>query len=97
MHVITYKRIKEFVANHPESNVALGNWYKKMKRSNFDNVNEIRRSFKDSDYIGNQRFVFNICNNKFRLVTVILISTQIVLIRFIGTHEEYVRINSKII
>ena len=97
MHVITYKRIKEFSIKHPQSGVALGNWHQKMKRSAPGSINDIKRIFKNSDYIGNNRFIFNICGNKYRLIAVIFLSTQIVLIRFIGTHEEYNRIDCRII
>jgi mRNA interferase HigB len=95
MHVITYKRIKEFILKHPQSSVALGHWYKKMKRSTPESVNDVKRIFNNTDYIGNDRFVFNICGNKYRLIAVIFISTQIILIRFIGTHEEYDRIDCR--
>lgn len=91
MHVITKKTLDDFSVKHPQSRVALGTWYKKMKKSSPESVNKIKRMFKGTDYIGNDRYVFNICGNKYRIVAMIFISTQIVYIRFIGTHEEYNR------
>ena len=94
MHVISYKRINEFIKDHPDSAVKLVRWYKWMKRGKFQSLNEIKRKFSGVDYIGNERYVFNISGNKYRLVAVIFLSTQIVLIRFIGTHAEYDKIKA---
>lgn len=95
MHVITKKTLDDFSMKHPQSRVALGTWYKKMKKLRPESVNKVNRLFKGTDYIGDDRYVFNICGNKYRIVALIFISTQIVFIRFIGTHAEYNRINSK--
>lgn len=93
MHVISYKRIREFIKEHPDSGVKLGRWYKWMKKGKYKNLVELRRKFPGMDYIGNDRYVFNISGNKYRLVAVIFLSTQILLIRFIGTHAEYNKID----
>ena len=94
MHVISYKRIREFIKDHPDSAIKLGRWYKWMKKGKFSNLNEIKRKFSGVDYIGNDRYVFNIAGNRYRLVAVVFLSTKIVLIRFIGTHAEYDKINA---
>jgi mRNA interferase HigB len=93
MHVVSYKRIREFTKDHPDSLVSLSRWYRRMKKGKFNTINELKRKFSDVDYIGNDRYIFNISGNKFRLVAVVFISTHIILIRFIGTHKEYERIN----
>ena len=95
MHVITKKTLADFSLKHPQSRVALGTWYKKMKKSSPQSVHGVKRIFRGTDYIGDARYVFNICGNRYRIVALIFISTQIVIIRFIGTHAEYNRINSK--
>jgi len=95
MHVITKKTLDDFSLKHPEARIALGTWHKRMKRSRPASTNEIKRLFKGTDYIGNDRYVFSICGNKYRIIALIFISTQIVFIRFIGTHAEYDRIKSK--
>jgi mRNA interferase HigB len=94
MHVISYKTIIEFIKDHPDAELKLGRWYKWMKRGKFRNLNDIKGRFPGVDYIGNDRYVFNISGNKYRLIAVVFLSTQIVLIRFIGTHAEYNKINA---
>lgn len=97
MHVVSYKRIREFVEDHPDAELKLGRWYKWMKKGRFQNVSEIKKKFSEVDYLGNDRFVFNISGNKYRLVALINFCKQKVFIRFIGTHPEYERINCKTI
>ena len=77
MHVISYKRIREFIKDHPDSAIKLGRWYKWMKKGKFNNLNEIKKKFSGVDYIGNDRYIFNISGNKYRLVAVIFLSTRI--------------------
>lgn len=93
MHVITKKTLDNFSVKHPQSRVDLGTWYKRMKKTKPESVKGVKRLFKGTDYIGDDRYVFNICGNKYRIVALIFISTQIVFIRFIGTHGEYNKIN----
>ena len=93
MHVLTYKRIKEFSSRHPQSRVPLSRWYKRMNKSSPHSVNDIKRLFVSADYIGNDRFVFNISGNKYRLVALINFCKQKVYVRFIGTLGEYSNTN----
>lgn len=97
MHVITYKRIKEFSIKHPQSSLALRDWYHRMNKLKLNGVNDVKRKFSDVDYIGDYRFVFNICGRKYRLVVIMFFVTKKVFIRFIGTHAEYSKINSRTI
>ena len=95
MRVITKRTINEFSNKHSDSNVSLSQWYKRMNKATPESVNDIKRLFKGADYVGNDRFVFNICGNEYRLIALINFSKQKVFIRFIGTHAEYNKINSR--
>ncbi len=97
MHVISKKTLTDFSVKHPQSKVALGIWYKKMNKSSPQSVSDVKRIFRSTDYVGNDRFVFNICGNKYRLVALINFCKQKAFVRFIGTHAEYSKINCKII
>ena len=97
MHVISYKGIREFIKDHPDASLKLRRWYKWMKKGKYSNLNDIKKKFPAVDYIGNDRFVFNIQGNKYRLVALINFCKQKVFIRFIGTHSEYEKTNCKTI
>ena len=95
MHVISYKRIREFIKDHPDSAIKLVRWYKWMKKGKFRNLNEIKRKFSSVDYIGNDRYVFNIAGNRYRLVAMINFKAKRTYIRYIGTHAKYNKTNCK--
>ena len=95
MRIVTFKRIKEFIEKHNDSKTALEEWYFKTTKAKWGNLSDIKRNFNTVDYVGNNRFVFNIKGNNYRLVAIIIFSSQKVYIRFIGTHTEYQRIDCK--
>jgi len=88
MHIITRKRIREFVRKHPDSEVSLDNWYRIVKKSNYNSFIEVRRQFPSSDYVDGI-VVFDIGGNKYRLITAIHFDRKKVYIRDILTHKEY--------
>ena len=93
MRIFTEKPLKIYAELHPEAKTALQDWIKKVKQAQWHNLNDIRQTFNSVDYIGNQRYVFNIKGNDYRLVVVIQFTPQFVYVRFIGTHSEYDRID----
>jgi mRNA interferase HigB len=61
------------------------------------NVNDVKKTFNSADYVGNDRIVFNIKGNQYRLVGLTIFRTRTVFIRFIGTHSAYDKIDVKTI
>ena len=53
---------------------------------------DLKAAFPSADYVGNDRYVFNISGNKFRLVTIVVFFQGFLHIRFVGTHAEYDKI-----
>jgi mRNA interferase HigB len=90
MHVITRKRLIEFAQKHPEAESALENWYRIVKRTNFDSFAELRKTFPTADHVGNLT-IFNIGGNKVRLIAAIHYNRNIIYIRHVLTHKEYDR------
>lgn len=95
MRIFTEQALKEFITKHPSSKTALQVWSSVVKRSRWSNYADLKETFNSVDCIGNQRYVFNIKGNEYRLVAVIKFTIGFVYIRFIGTHDEYGRINCK--
>ena len=89
MHVISHKKLKEFYDIHPRVKTALEQWYDIVESANWTCFADIKKDFNNVDGIGNQRYVFNIKGNHYRLVVVIQFVIQRVYIRFVGTHSEY--------
>ena len=93
MRIFTEQILKEYADNHPDSKPALQYWVSTVTKSRWSCFADIKRTFNNVDNIGNQRYVFNIKGNNYRIVVVIKFTIQFIYIRFVGTHKEYEKIN----
>ena len=87
------KYAEEYAEKHPESKIALQDWVSTIKKSDWECFADIKKTYNSVDNVGNQRYVFNIKGNNYRLVVVIKFTIKFVYIRFIGTHKEYDKID----
>jgi mRNA interferase HigB len=94
MRIVTLKRIQQYAESFPDSDMPLRNWYKTTKESEWNCYADIKKSFDSVDSVGNDRFVFNIKGNDYRLIAIIIFASKKVYIRFIGTHSEYEKIKN---
>jgi mRNA interferase HigB len=95
MVVISQKAIHDFALKYPLSADPLNRWVKNVNQANWNTFAEVKESFSTTDYIGNDRYVFDIGGNKFRLVAMIHFSIRTLYIRFIGTHAQYTELSKK--
>lgn len=95
MRVVTPRRLSEFSIKHPDAKIPLLYWYEIVKTAKWTKLADIKNDFNSVDYVGNNRYVFNIKGNDFRIVVIIIFVSQKVYIRFIGTHSEYDKITAK--
>jgi len=97
MRIVTFKAIKEYVKKDANAAIALYEWYHRVRRANWNNLLELKKDFNSVDYVGNERYVFNIKGNHYRIVCIIIFASKKIYIRFIGTHVEYNKISAKMI
>lgn len=97
MVVISYRKIREFSLKHADAVDALNNWYRISERSNWSNFKEINEIFNSVDFVGNDRYVFNIRGNRYRLIALIHFNIRTVYILFVGTHSEYDKVDASTI
>ncbi|NCR02208.1 MAG: type II toxin-antitoxin system HigB family toxin [Microcystis aeruginosa L211-11] len=76
MHVISYRRLREFTNKHADSRIALENWYKIASKAIWYNLVEVQTVFPKAEAVGNFT-VFNIKGNSYRLI------------KYVLTHAEY--------
>jgi mRNA interferase HigB len=95
MIVIALKAIKLFGKYYPLAVVPLNEWYKKTKEADWINFNEVKQTFNSCDAIGNDRYVFNIGGNNYRLIAMIHFKNRTLYIRDILTHAQYDEHNKK--
>lgn len=92
MRVISFSMIREFIAKHADADVPLRDWYKRVCKANWNSFADIKQTFNTADYVGNDRYVFDIKGNNYRIVAIVIFINKKVYMRFVGTHEEYDRI-----
>jgi mRNA interferase HigB len=75
----------------------LGTWLADAQRATWRSPNEIRTTYANASIIGNEWVVFNIRGNNYRLIVAISYRAQIVLIKFIGTHADYDKVDAEMV
>jgi len=95
MRIISRRTLREFWEKHPDSEQPLKAWFKIAKKSEWDTYHDIKAEFRNASIVGNDRVVFNIKGNDYRLVVRIIFEQRKMWIRFIGTHNEYDKTNVK--
>jgi len=95
MRVVTPKKLTEYSIKHPSAKIPLLHWYEIVKTAKWKNLADVRKDFNSADYVGNNRYVFNVKGNDYRLIVIIIFVSEKVYIRFIGTHSEYDKISNE--
>jgi mRNA interferase HigB len=95
MHVISRPKLIDFWEKHSDSEVPLSVWFKKVRQAQWNGINDLKRDFPTADYVGNNRVVFDIKGNHYRIIVLVFFDGQKVYIRFVGTHAEYDKVNAK--
>lgn len=93
MVIISYGTLKSFYDKYPNAKDALNNWYRLVLMADWSSYHEMKNMFNAVDAVGNDRFVFNIRGNNYRLVAMIFFDIRTVYIRFIGLHKDYDKID----
>src|SRR5208283_5298028 len=88
VRVISRKKLKEFWERHLDVRQPLQAWYDDAKRSIWRSPADIKTVYR------NDRFVFNLKGGSYRLVVAMRYEYGIVFMRFVGTHQEYDRIDA---
>lgn len=86
MRVISKWVLREFWELHPDCTQQLKSWYQEMDNTNLRNPTDIKTSYPSASFLANNRVVFNIKGNKYRLIVKVAYKHQIIWIIFIGTH-----------
>jgi len=92
--VIAKKILREFWEKHSDCEQQLKSWYQEANNAEWKSPNEIKSEYPSASILSNNRVVFKIKDNNYRLIIKINYDYQIVWIRFIGNHSEYDRINA---
>lgn len=88
--MISRKRLRDFVRQHPDAEGPLAAWYRIMRQMNFATFSDLKRAFGSADKVG-RLTVFNIAGNRYRVIAAIHYNRRRVYVRHVLTHAEYDR------
>ena len=94
MRIIAKKILREFWERYPDCKQQLKAWFQETDKAEWRNPKDIKREYPSASILADNRVVFNIKGNHYRLVVKINYDYQMVWIRFIGTHAEYDKIDA---
>ena len=94
MRIIARKTLRAFWETHPDAQQALQAWYHDVKRTTWKTPNDIKSVYRSASFLSDNRVVFNVKGNKYRLIVVVVYQHGIVYIRFVGTHADYDKIDA---
>ena len=96
MNVVALRTLKEFWEKHPQAEAPLREWYAIATRANWSTPQDIKRRFGGNvDFVADNRAIFDIGGNKYRLITFIAYKFGHMYIKFVGTHAEYDKIDAE--
>ena len=81
--------LDNYVVEHADSRAAIQRWLDIVEEAEWKSHIDLKNSFPSADYIGNERYVFNVKGNKYRIIVVVIFIAGLISIDFVGTHAEY--------
>jgi mRNA interferase HigB len=94
LRIIAKKILREFWETHPDCEQQLKAWYQETSNAEWKNTKDIKKGYPTASFLADNRVVFNIKGNHYRLIVKINYDYQMVWIRFIGTHAVYDKIDA---
>ena len=95
--IIAKRTLRGFWEKHSDCEQYLKTWHETTRTSNWKSPNEIKKTYASASILRNNRVVFNIKGNSYRLIVKFNYKKQWAFIRFIGTHAQYDEINAETI
>lgn len=86
--------LRDFWEMHGDCEQQLKSWFQETSKALWENPKDITREYASASILNDNRVVFNIKGNNYRLIVKINYDYQMVWIRFIGTHADYNKINA---
>ena len=93
MRILSRKALRQFWEEHPEAEQPLLAWYREVEQANWETPAHVMERFPKASIVGSDRVVFRIRGGSYRIVARVFYPGRLVYIRFVGTHEEYERID----
>jgi mRNA interferase HigB len=94
MNIIAKGTIPYYISTYPKAKTALLTWYYEFSKSEFKNFNELKEVYGNASIVANNRVIFNIKANDYRLVVSVNFRQMAAYVIWFGTHKEYDKIDT---
>lgn len=94
MRVIAKRTLRDFWEKHADNEQQLKSWYNEAEQADWKSPNDLKKDYPSASILEDNRMVFNIKGNNYRLIVRINYKYGVVWIRFIGTHAEYDKVDA---
>lgn len=96
VRVIAVSTLRQFwtVPGNADAEQPLKAWYAEATKAKWDRPATIKAQYRSASFVGNNRVVFNIAGNKYRLIVAIAYKLQVVYVKFVGTHAAYDQVDA---
>ncbi|MDJ0634077.1 MAG: type II toxin-antitoxin system HigB family toxin [Xenococcaceae cyanobacterium MO_188.B29] len=94
MRIIARSTLRSFWEQYPDAEQPLKAWFNEASRADWQSPSDIKSLYRNASILANNRVVFNIKGNNYRLIVHVRYDIGIIFIRFIGTHKEYDKIDA---
>lgn len=94
MQIIARRTLRQFWDRHPAAEKPLRGWYAMVASAEWSRPADVKEMFgANVDFVADNRAIFDIGGNKFRLVVHVAYRYRRVLVKFVGTHRDYDKID----
>lgn len=97
MQIIARRTLRLFWTQHPKAETPLRTWYALVSQATWNGPADIRAMFNSVDFVADNRMIFDIGGNKYRLIVHVSYQYGRVLVKFIGTHADYDTIDPEVV
>jgi mRNA interferase HigB len=94
LRIIAKRILRDFWSVHSDSEQQLLAWFRETEKATWKSLNDLKKEYPSASILKDNRVVFNIKGNKYRLIVKFNLEYQLCRIRFVGTHAEYDKINA---
>jgi len=89
MKLLGKQLIYDFVEKHADARSQIDSWRAEVEEAQWDTPNQLKYRYPKASILKDRQVIFDICGNKYRLLTQISYQNKVVLIKKIDTHSEY--------
>ena len=97
MHIIAKRALREYWEQEPRAEQPLKSWHEVASKADWSSPAEVKQMYRAASIVGNDRIVFNIGGNRYRLIVRFDYADRLGFVRFVGTHAEYDRVDASLV